>query len=295
MAHRRSCRSRAACRRSGRSRSQTGRSGRRSRRCRTRDAATRAYASRDTATPTVPRTSASRATTDHSRSSFGLIEQRELDILEVPLGDLAGAYLEALARLEVEQMAHISAFVSVASQLILIKSRALLPRPHARRHPHRRGPIPRRRCASGSSSTGATATPGATSRPARERLGGLPPGAGRCSGLRTAGSRPDEGPPLDPRLLVEALEAALRLVPPPPLAPAVVPRLVTLDERAASSARRLPTRPSSSSRTSSATSATGSSWPSPSSPSSSSSRAASWSSSRRTPFGPIVCRALVGR
>src|SRR5262245_57581184 len=59
----------------------------------------------------------------------GLIEQRELDILEVPLGDVAGAYLEALVRLDAEQMAHISAFVSVASQLILIKSRAILPRP----------------------------------------------------------------------------------------------------------------------------------------------------------------------
>ena len=60
---------------------------------------------------------------------LGLIEQRELDILEVPLGDLAGAYLEALAALDQEQMSHISSFVAVASQLILIKSRAILPRP----------------------------------------------------------------------------------------------------------------------------------------------------------------------
>ncbi len=60
---------------------------------------------------------------------LGLIEQRELDILDVPLGDLAGAYLEALATLDEEQMSHISSFVTIASQLILIKSRAILPRP----------------------------------------------------------------------------------------------------------------------------------------------------------------------
>ena len=60
---------------------------------------------------------------------LGLIEQREMDILEVPLGDLAGAYLEALTALDEQQMSHISSFVTVASALILIKSRAILPRP----------------------------------------------------------------------------------------------------------------------------------------------------------------------
>lgn len=58
-----------------------------------------------------------------------LIEKQRLDILEVPLGDLAGAYLEAVAHLRGDQLPNLSSFVAVSSQLILIKSRALLPRP----------------------------------------------------------------------------------------------------------------------------------------------------------------------
>src|SRR5690606_29881721 len=46
----------------------------------------------------------------------------------VPLGALATAYLEALASLDADRLPHISSFVTIASQLILIKSRALLPR-----------------------------------------------------------------------------------------------------------------------------------------------------------------------
>src|ERR671917_605730 len=59
---------------------------------------------------------------------LSLIEARQLDVLTVPLGGLADAYLEALATLEGDRMGHVSAFVAVASQLILIKSRAMLPR-----------------------------------------------------------------------------------------------------------------------------------------------------------------------
>lgn len=164
---------------------------------------------------------------------LGLIEQRELDILEVPLGDLAGAYLEALGSLEDEQMAHISSFIAVASQLILIKSRAILPRPPVVAIPVEEGPDPEAEL--------------------RERLilYRLYRDAGRDlrgrleSGWEVfrrepiaavasakAGSRPDEGPPLDPAVLVEALERALHQVPPPPPPPDVVPRLVTLEERA---------------------------------------------------------------
>ena len=51
-----------------------------------------------------------------------------MDVLTVPLGGLAGAYLEAIATLDDDRMGNVSAFVAVASQLILIKSRALLPR-----------------------------------------------------------------------------------------------------------------------------------------------------------------------
>jgi segregation and condensation protein A len=164
---------------------------------------------------------------------LGLIEQRELEILEVPLGDLAGAYLEALAGLDQEQMSHISSFVTVASQLILIKSRAILPRPRVVAVPVEEGPDPEAAL--------------------RERLilYRLYRDAGRDlrgrleSGWEVfrrepiaavasakAGSRPDEGPPLDPGVLVEALTRALHQVPPPPPPPDVVPRLVTLEERA---------------------------------------------------------------
>ena len=62
---------------------------------------------------------------------LGLIEQRKLDILTVPLGDLAASFLDAVSALEETQLPHISAFITVASQLILIKSRAILPRPPA--------------------------------------------------------------------------------------------------------------------------------------------------------------------
>ena len=62
---------------------------------------------------------------------LSLIEARQLDVLSVPLGGLADAYLEALAGLEEDRLGNISAFVAVASQLILIKSRAMLPRPPA--------------------------------------------------------------------------------------------------------------------------------------------------------------------
>ncbi len=57
-----------------------------------------------------------------------LIEARQLDVLTVPLGGLADAYLDALANLESDRLGNVSAFVAVASQLILIKSRAMLPR-----------------------------------------------------------------------------------------------------------------------------------------------------------------------
>ena len=59
---------------------------------------------------------------------LSLIEARQLDVLTVPLGGLAEAYLEALTSLESDRLGNVSVFVAVASQLILIKSRAMLPR-----------------------------------------------------------------------------------------------------------------------------------------------------------------------
>ena len=55
-----------------------------------------------------------------------LIESRQLDVISVPLAEMADAYVEHLARHPVaaEQLAD---FVAIASQLILLKSRRLLP------------------------------------------------------------------------------------------------------------------------------------------------------------------------
>lgn len=55
-----------------------------------------------------------------------LIEARELDVLTVPLSEMADAYVEHLANRPVPA-AELADFVAVASQLILLKSRRLLP------------------------------------------------------------------------------------------------------------------------------------------------------------------------
>ncbi len=55
-----------------------------------------------------------------------LIESRQLDVLTVPLADLADAYVAHLAEHPVAS-AQLAEFVAVAAQLILIKSRSMLP------------------------------------------------------------------------------------------------------------------------------------------------------------------------
>jgi segregation and condensation protein A len=165
---------------------------------------------------------------------LGLIEQRQLDVLDVPLGDLAGAYLEALSALDREQMAHISAFVSVASQLILIKSRAILPRPPLVAVPIEDGADPEAALRERLVLYRVFRDAGRALRGRLEcgwEVFRREPGAAVASAR--AGSRPDEGPPLDPLVLSGALEASLRLAPPPVPPPGILPRLVTLEERAA--------------------------------------------------------------
>ena len=164
---------------------------------------------------------------------LSLIEARQLDVLTVRLGDLAGAYLDALARLEAGRLPMLSAFVTVCSQLILIKSRALLPRARAEaatmldeghdpEEELRQRLILYRRYRDAGIALGE-----------RLVLGGLfhrEPSAAAAAGL--AGARPPDGPPLDPALLAEALAASTRLVPPPAPAPQQIRRTVTLEERA---------------------------------------------------------------
>jgi segregation and condensation protein A len=165
---------------------------------------------------------------------LSLIEQRQLDILDVPLGDLAAAFLDALAELEAAQLPHISAFIGVASQLILIKSRALLPRPPQLPLPEDEGRDPeeelRRRLLEYRRFRDASL------RLAARHEAGLrlfPREPGIATAAAQAGARPAPAPALDPRLLSGALERALRVVPPPPPPPGIIRREVTLEERAA--------------------------------------------------------------
>ncbi|HEX5827580.1 MAG TPA: segregation/condensation protein A, partial [Candidatus Limnocylindrales bacterium] len=166
---------------------------------------------------------------------LALIEARQLDVLTVPLGSLAGAYLDAIAALEDDRMGNVSAFVAVASQLILIKSRALLPRRAAE------GPVPlayegpdpeaelRARLIlyrafrdAGSHLLGdAQATVGLFHRE---------PAVARVTGL--AGARPPAARPLLPAVLVDALRSLVTVVPPPPPPPETIPRTILLTDRA---------------------------------------------------------------
>lgn len=55
-----------------------------------------------------------------------LIESRQLDVLTVPLADVADAYVEYLAHHPVDAI-NLSEFVATAAQLIWLKSRSMLP------------------------------------------------------------------------------------------------------------------------------------------------------------------------
>ena len=160
------------------------------------------------------------SSTARSALLLSLIEARQLDVLTVPLGALADAYLDALGRLEADRLGNVSSFVAIASQLILIKSRAMLPRrtdptdpTGARRRRH--GP------------RGRAARPAAPL-PRLPRRGPAPGRAGArrgsgCSGAsrrrptprRSPAPRPLDAPPLDPRRLVRALDRLAAIAPPP--------------------------------------------------------------------------------
>jgi segregation and condensation protein A len=167
---------------------------------------------------------------------LSLIEARQLDVLTVPLGALAGAYLDALAMLDVDRMGHVSAFVAVAGQLILIKSRALLPR----RGPDVPGALPDEgidpeaelrarlieyRAFRDAGTSLLHRAAGVVGLFHREQA------VSRAAGL--AGARPSALAPLAPRLLTDALGGIARLTPPPPPPPETIRRMVTLTARAA--------------------------------------------------------------
>jgi segregation and condensation protein A len=166
---------------------------------------------------------------------LSLIEARQLDVLTVPLGGLAEAYLDALAGLEADRLGNVSAFVAVASQLILIKSRAMLPRrqPTDPAQPLDEGPDPEAELRArlilyrAHRDAGQRLADGAL---ARVGLFRREPAAARASGL--AGARPVDAPPLDPVRLVRALGHLATIAPPPAPPPEVMPRTITLTERA---------------------------------------------------------------
>jgi len=162
-----------------------------------------------------------------------LIEQRQLDILTVPLGELAGAYLDALATLPAERLPHLSTFVSVAAHLILIKSRAMLPAAPPLEASPDEVPDPeielRQRLLIYRQFRDAGARLGAFHH--GERL--FHREASAAAAAAVAGARHAPRPPIDPARLVVALTGLAAIAPPPVAAPQVVARTVTLAERAA--------------------------------------------------------------
>ncbi len=168
---------------------------------------------------------------------LSLIEARRLDVLDVPLGGLAEAYLEALATIEHDRMTTISSFVAVASQLILIKSRAMLPRPPAVPEGalEDEGVDPEAELRArlllyrAVRDAGAALQDGAS---VRVGLFRREPAAALASGLAGATTGP-AAPPVDPVVLVRALASLVRVLPDPEPPPEVMPRTITLTQRAA--------------------------------------------------------------
>jgi segregation and condensation protein A len=165
---------------------------------------------------------------------LSLIEQRHLDILSVPLGELAGSFLEAIAGLEDDHhLPHISSFVAVASQLILIKSRALLPRSAEAAASSDEGSDPEealrlrlieyRRYRDAAARLSALLASG-------RRLFHREPAAATASGRAGAVSLPPG--PMDPTALPRALQRWVQVVMPLDMPPEVMPRTVTLQDRA---------------------------------------------------------------
>ena len=167
---------------------------------------------------------------------LALIESRQLDILTVSLGSLAGAYLEALASLGADRIGNVSAFVAVAGQLIVIKSRAMLPRE----------PVP-----ASLELADEEADPEAELRArlllyrayrdagqvlqavAVDRLGLFRREPTVAAAAGRAGASQVQAPVLDPAILARALDRLVELVPPAPPIAAIVARSITIAERAA--------------------------------------------------------------
>jgi segregation and condensation protein A len=167
---------------------------------------------------------------------LALIEARQLDVTTVPLGALAEAYLDALATLETDRLGNVSSFVAVASQLILIKSRAILPRrvelapgvlpedePDPEAELRARLLVYRAHRDAGRR----------LQEEALDRVGLFRREPSAAAAAALAGARPADAPALDPAILGRALAGLVRLAPPPPPPPEALARTITLAERAA--------------------------------------------------------------
>lgn len=166
---------------------------------------------------------------------LALIEAQQLDVLAVPLGALAEAYLDALATLDSDRLGNVSAFVAIASQLILIKSRAMLPR-HETPAPSGlpdEGPDPEAELRARLIIYRAYRDVGAMLQlVAKARIGLFRRDGSAAQASALAGAGPTDAPPLDPAVLVAALGRLVRLAPPLVPAPELVPRSVTIGQRA---------------------------------------------------------------
>jgi segregation and condensation protein A len=163
---------------------------------------------------------------------LSLIEARRLDVLTVPLGALAGAYLEALAALPIERLPNVSMFIAIASQLILIKSRALLPRPPTV------APAEMDDTPDPEAELRARLLVYRAHRDAGRRLDADAPlrrlfrrEPSVATAAARAGARPAPAAPLPVELLRSTLVALARIAPPPPLPPEVMARTVTIAQR----------------------------------------------------------------
>ncbi|HSW43298.1 MAG TPA: ScpA family protein [Patescibacteria group bacterium] len=164
---------------------------------------------------------------------LALVEARRLDVMNVPLGALAEAYLDALAGLDGDRLGNLSAFVAVASQLILFKSRELLPRPPEPIIPLDEEP-------DAEAALRARLLAYRAFRDAADRLA-RPAASGRQAVRREpsvaiATARTGAVEPLPPRLgpvlLVAALDRLVAVVPPAVLPPEAIPGTISLAERA---------------------------------------------------------------
>jgi segregation and condensation protein A len=167
---------------------------------------------------------------------LSLIEARQLDILTVPLGALADAYLDALGRLTADRLGNVSSFVAIASQLILIKSRAMLPRRTDPTDPTAladEGIDPEAELRARLIVYRAHRDAGGRLADEATRRIGLfrrEPGAARAAGL--AGARPVDVPVVDPIRLVRALDHLATIALPPEPPPETLGRTITITERA---------------------------------------------------------------